>query len=137
LGCRITLIHMSDDDAAEAFFSSYGLGDVSRISDSTQTMYRMFGLDRGSLWQLFGIKVWIRGLVAGLFSGHGLGVVRDNPYQMPGVFVLNRGRIVTGFQHDSASDRPDYIGLIRAAITLEPANLPAPATSQVEFQPTA
>lgn len=116
LGCRIALIHMLDDGQAEEFFSSYGLGDVSRISDGEQKMYQMFGLDRGSWRQLFGLKVWFRALTAGLFSGHGLGAVRGNPFQMPGVFVLHQGRIVTAFQHDSASDRPDYLAMIRQAV---------------------
>jgi peroxiredoxin len=114
-GHGITLVHMVDDDEAQEFFSAYGLGDVPRISDPDCCLYRMFGLDKGGLRQLFGLRVWIRGLIAGVFAGHWIGSARGNPFQMPGVYVFEHGRLVTGFQHHQASDRPDYMMLIRKA----------------------
>lgn len=134
-GFDITLVHMVDDREAERFFSSYGLGDLTRVSDAGRRMYEMFGLDRGSLGQLFGLRVWFRGLIAGLFAGHGLGTVRGNPFQMPGVFVLDRGKLVSGFQHRVASDRPDYLGLICQAEAIRGAETFADLSGEVEAQP--
>ncbi len=42
-----------------------------------------------------------------------MGAISGNPFQMPGAFVLHCGRSVGGFQHESASDRPDYAKLVR------------------------
>ncbi len=116
-GCGITLIHMVDDQQAEEFFTRYELGDVPRISDPDRRLYQMFGLDRGGIRELFGLKVWLRGVTAGLFAGHGIGGARGNPFQMPGVYVFSDGNLVSGYQHSQASDRPDYLGLVKQALS--------------------
>ncbi len=112
-GIGITLVHMSDTREALEFFDSFGLTDISSISDPECRLYRMFGLDHGGVRELFGLKVWARGVTAGLFGGHGIGKVRGNAFQMPGVYIMHGGKLITGFQHRQASDRPDYIALIQ------------------------
>lgn len=114
-GFGITLVHMVDDDQARDFFSMYGLGSATRISDPDRRLYRMFGLDKGGIRELFGLRVWLRGLFAGVFAGHGIGSARGNPFQMPGVYVFHKGEVVNGFQHQQASDRPDYMTLVHQA----------------------
>jgi hypothetical protein len=34
--------------------------------------------------------------------------------QMPGVFLLHRGKVLREFRHESAADRPDYVTLTQA-----------------------
>ncbi len=109
-GCGIVLVHLGAGDGA-AFFAQYGMEAVPRISDPQCRLYRQFGLDLGSFRQLFGLRVWQRGIVAGLLQGHGLGWAQGNSFQMPGVFMYYQGRVIDGFLHDQASDRPDYVGL--------------------------
>ncbi len=113
-GCGIVLVHLDKSDGRD-FFAQYGMDDVPRISDPQCRLYRQFGLDLGEFRQLFGLDVWLRGIVAGLFYGHGLGWPRENSFQMPGVFTYYRGRVMEGFQHDQASDRPDYVQLAKHA----------------------
>jgi peroxiredoxin len=110
-GSRIVLVHMSDDARAERFFRRYGLADLDRISDPAKRLYRVFGLKRGGLRQLFGFKVVWRGLVAGILRGHGAGRLEGDGFQMPGVFVLEAGHVRRSFRHRSAADRPDYLAL--------------------------
>lgn len=120
-GCGIVLVHLDDSDGRE-FFAQYGMADLPRISDPQCRLYRQFGLDLGDFRQLFGLRVWLRGFVAGFLHGHGLGWPRANSFQMPGVFTYHRGRVIEGFQHDQASDRPDYVELAeRAAQPATPA----------------
>ena len=114
-GYGIVLVHMVDDERANDFFSNYGLESLPRISDTDRRLYQMFGLDAGGVRELFGVRVWVRGFVAGLLSGHGIGRVQGNPFQMPGVYVVDHGNILTGFQHNQASDRPNYCSLIAQA----------------------
>lgn len=112
-GSRLVLVHMSEPDAGERFIAGYGLESVPRISDPDRTLYRAFGLTRGGLVNLFGPKVWWRGVEAGLFGGHGIGMLEGDGFQMPGVFLLFHGEIIRGYRHQSAADRPDYLALVQ------------------------
>lgn len=107
-GTRIVLVHMSRDEKAEAFFAKYKLEDVDRISDPDRLLYRVFGLRRGRLHQLFGWKVWLRGFEAGILRRHGVGRLQGDGFQMPGIFLLAEGELVRSFRHRTAADRPDY-----------------------------
>ena len=77
------------------------------------SLYRQFGLDLGGFSQLFGLRVWLRGFMYGVVNGHGIGAVRGNSFQMPGVYLYHCGVLLGGFRHEAASDRPDYIALAR------------------------
>lgn len=113
-GCGIVLVHLGEGDSDE-FFAQYQMGDVPRINDPALRLYRQFGLDLGGFSQLFGIRVWLRGLIAGLLAGHGRGPIQGNSFQMPGVYLYHQGQIVAGFRHERASDRPAYVALAQQA----------------------
>jgi len=115
LGAGIVLVHLGDEDRDAPIFERYGLGDLPRVADPESRLYRLFGLELGNFNQLLGPKTWLRGLAAGLFAGHGLGAVQGNAFQMPGIYVLHFGQVIAGYQHKSASDRPDYLSLVRQA----------------------
>jgi peroxiredoxin len=110
-GVRPVVVLLSADSKAAKFLESYGLADVSRVSDPSGRTYRAFGLRRGSLWQLFGPAVVWRGFVAGILQGHGVGTLEGDGFQMPGTFVVHRGEIVKASPAQSAADRPDLDGL--------------------------
>lgn len=118
-GVQLALVFMSCPLEAYQVSATYGLDDVHRFSDRDCSLYRVFGLDRGGLRELFGWKVWWRGLRASVLDGHGVGWPAGDAFQMPGVFLLDRGDLVDSYRAKSIADRPDYIALSRAA--------PAPA----------
>ncbi len=118
-GAQIVLVHMGDDASAAKFFGEYALGDVARISDPERTLYRAFELRRGSFLQLFGPRVIVRGLAAAIRGGHGVGRVQGDPFQMPGAFLVQNGRIVSAFRHAAASDRPEYESIACALPTTQ------------------
>ena len=109
-GARIVLVHMGSDEEARAFFGRYELDDVARIADPQRTLYRAFELRRGTFTQLFGLRVTLRGILAGV-RGHGVGSPNADAFQLTGAFVVVSGRIVAGRPHRNAADRPDYAGL--------------------------
>lgn len=121
-GVRPVIVHMSDDQSAEALFERYGLGDLSRVSDPEQALYRAFELRRAGVIDLFGPRVWGQGLRA-VLRGNGVGRLRGDGFQMPGVFIVHRGRVVEGYRHKAAGDRPGYQQMAAAC------SLPAPAAS--------
>jgi hypothetical protein len=106
---------MGDLGAIEELLRKNGLEGLERIVDPDQRLYRAFGLKRGRLRQLFGSKVLLRGIQAGLLAGHGLGRLSADSFQMPGLFLIHRGRIVRRFRHRSAADRPDYLAICAEA----------------------
>jgi len=110
-GVTPVFVHQGDeDDTARAIFESEHVADIPRISDPDRHLYRAFELRRGNLWQMFGPKVWWRSMQA-MATGARVGRVVGDAFQMPGVFVLHKGRIVRAFRHASQADRPDYQGI--------------------------
>lgn len=109
---KIILVHMSRSAYAREVLKIYDLHDVDHISDPEQELYRQYGLKRGKWWQLLGLKVMWRGMVAGIMKGHLPGKAVADPYQMPGVFVLQKNKVISSFIHRYASDRPRYRELL-------------------------
>ncbi len=107
-GTRLLLVHMATPDDADTHLAHYELDDVAHVSDPTTVLYRAFRLRRGSFGQLFGLRSWTRGLVAGLLRGHGVGRLVGDGFQMPGVFLIDDGVVVREFRHRHASEVPDY-----------------------------
>lgn len=99
---------MATEERAASVLEPYGLEDLPRFADPDRQLYAAFDLGAGGLGQLFGWKVWKRGLKAGVFDGHGVGLAKESATQMPGVFVIHRGHLLDAFVHTSAADRPDY-----------------------------
>jgi hypothetical protein len=71
-------------------------------------LYESWGLQKGSISQLFGMKVWWRGITVGALGGHGIGWLKGNGFQMPGIFLIEKRNIIDQFIHKSAADRPNY-----------------------------
>lgn len=106
-GKNLTLVfvHLSDHAFADEFFSHYFNHPVHHISDPTRSLYKSLNLKRGSFFELFGPKVLLRGLYAGVFKGHGLGRIEGDWLQLGGVFVLSRGQVVFEEKAGCASHR--------------------------------
>jgi len=92
--------------------AGYGLGDVPRVDDPAGTLYRAFGLARGTLGQIAGPAVWRRGLQA-LLAGHRVGPTGGDTLRLPGVFLLHNGAILKAYRHQNSAERPDYLALAR------------------------
>ncbi len=119
-GITLVMVHMAaDEKTAVSFFKKYKLWPVQHILDPQKQLYAAFGLGRGTPQQLFGLMNWIRGFQAGVIEGHGFayhGEEMGDGFQMPGVFMLHKGKIIESFIHQNAWDRPDYDELIDACL---------------------
>lgn len=100
---------MGSEEQGEAFFSKYGLDDVALISDPKAEVYKSFRLGRGTVGEIFNLKVWKRGYESAIKAGHGIGMWVGDGFQMPGVFLIYKGKILREFRHDTPADRPDYV----------------------------
>ena len=110
---NVILVHMSDNETAEKYFKKYGIAGIEHISNPSCSLYASFGLTKGTASQLFGLKNWIRGFEVTVGKGIPLGLRQiGDGFQMPGVFLVEKGKIMDSYIHASASDRPDYDSII-------------------------
>ena len=119
-GVKLVMVHMSDEETAESYFKKYNIGQYEAISDPDCRLYQQFGLAKGTMNQLFGLRVWMRGMEAGVGKGHGIGPMLGDGFQMPGVFLIHSGGVKDKFIHQYASDRPNYTELIACCATDSP-----------------
>ena len=113
-GANVAFIHGAGEDEAAPWFKKYGLDDVKAVSDPQLAHYRAFGLSRTRMQALVDPKVWTRGAMCALSHGFG-SQTPEMMRQLPGVFVVQRGRVLAEYRHSSPADRPDYLALIRSA----------------------
>lgn len=111
----MAFVHLGSEQQGAEMFAKYDLFEVSRVCDPQQQLYKAFDLKRATLSQVFGLKVWQRGLEA-FSEGHRVGMLAGDGFQMPGVFLLHHGEVIREFRHETAADRPDYEELARERI---------------------
>jgi len=107
-GTRVVFIHMADVATANRYFNRYNLEGAVHISDPECQYYADFGLVKGTMTQLMGLRVWMRGFDAGVIGGHGIGKLMGDSFQMPGIFLIQNGIIMDQYIHKLSSDKPDY-----------------------------
>jgi peroxiredoxin len=111
-GTKIILIHQLSEEAGTAELRHYHLHDIEHVSDPELVLYKGFHLRRGTLSQLFGVKEIAVFVQKGLIGGLGIGAPGDqDPFQMPGIFLVQDGKILKQFLHRSASETPPYLEL--------------------------
>jgi hypothetical protein len=117
MGVRPVFVHLGSPERAKPYFDYYRLSDVERISDPQATLYQLpaFALSRTNPYlQPFSLAVW-KGWLKGAMFKYGIGLIREDGYQMPGVFLLKNRRIARAFRHKTIADEPDYLKLAAAA----------------------
>ena len=116
MGSYLVFVHMSDNKTANRYFNRYNLDGVEHVSDPDCEYYASFGLVKGNFRKLFGLSTWIKGFQKGIIEGQGLGQRMGDDFQMPGVFIVQDGRIQEHYIHKLASDRPNYEKLAECCV---------------------
>ena len=114
-GVKIVLVHMVNSETASDILRLYNLEGVRHISDCDQKLYKRFGLYRVSFQSLFGFKNWWRAFVAGIVKGHLIGKPAGDPFQMPGVILFHKMKVINNFAYKYVSDRPDFTQVAKTA----------------------
>jgi hypothetical protein len=104
---RLVLVHMLEEGEEVEYLNR---GSIERIADPRCDLYRAFGLGKGGFFELFGLRVWLRGAVA-FFRGCGVGLIRGDGLQMPGAFLLKDQKIVNAQRAQTAADLPNVEAL--------------------------
>lgn len=110
---ELVFVHMAASELADTFIKSYNIKNAQHISDKDGHFYNFFGLEQGSLSQLYGLNSFIRGMNL-TFKGYKVQLDKKlgNAKQMPGIFIIFKGAVIKKFIHKSPSDRPDYLGFV-------------------------
>ena len=115
-GVRPVFVHLGSPERAKPYFDYYNLSDVERISNPEATLYQLpvFALSRTNPFSHFlNPTVW-KGWLKGAMFKYGIGMIREDADQMPGVFFLKERKIVRVFRHRTIADEPDYLKLAGA-----------------------
>jgi len=103
---NIAFVMMSSPTKAQEFKDNLR-SPHTFISDPDRELYRKMGLSNGGSKEMFGPKVWARGFGA-ILRGHFVGLPIGDPWQMPGVFVIETdGEISWSYVSKDASDNPE------------------------------
>ncbi len=115
---NIAIVHMGSPMEGTTMLAKYDLNYWHHISDPNCVLYRAFGLGRGTVGQLFSWSVFKRGVLAAFVGGHGVGKLHGDGFRMPGVFVLNHGRIIEQQVAIDAGSKVNYVDLAFKAAAL-------------------
>lgn len=124
IGTKIILIHQLSENAGTAELKGYNLQGLDHVSDPELVLYKGFHLRRGTLTQLFGLKEWDIFFRRGVLGGLGIGFPGEqDPFQMPGIFLVQDGKILKQFIHKTASETPPYMDLATPNTAMQKAEL--------------
>ena len=115
-GVRPVFVHLGSPERAKPYFDYYHLSEIERISNPEATLYQLpaFRLSRTNPYlHFFSLTVW-RGWLRGALFKYGIGLIKEDADQMPGVFFLKERKIVRAFRHRTIADEPDYLKLVGA-----------------------
>jgi hypothetical protein len=113
-GIRPVFVHLGSPERAKPYFDYYHLSDIERVSNPDASLYAqpVFSLTRKNVFTQFLIpRVW-KGWLQGALRKHGIGMIKEDADQMPGIFYLRDRAIVRAFRYRTIADEPDYMGLI-------------------------
>lgn len=111
-GWQLVLVHMGEEPDSLTGLAEMGLGDAAVVADPDCELYRSFGLAKGGFLRMFHPRVWGPGLRA-LSRGHRVGELAGDGLQMPGLFLVEEGKIVASHVAKHAADYGDPEQLAR------------------------
>ena len=115
-GVRPVFVHLGSPERAKPNFDYYKLSDVERVSNPEATLYQVpaFGLSRTNPYLHSLRPAVLMGWLKGAIFKYGIGMIKEDGEQMPGVFFLKERKIVRAFRHRTIADEPNYLKLVGA-----------------------
>jgi peroxiredoxin len=112
-GVRPVFVHLGSPERAKPYFDYYHLTDIERISNPEATLYQipLFRLSRTNPYLHSLHPAVLMGWLKGAMFKYGIGMIKEDAEQMPGVFLLKDRRVARAFRHRTIADEPDYLKL--------------------------
>jgi len=102
---------MGATETARRFKAEYEL-PFTVLVDKKRESYRLLGLERGSVIDVMGPRVWAKGAMS--FLKHGQGVAKEDPLQLGGVAIIKNGEPVFVHRSVTSSDNAPIDTLLEA-----------------------
>lgn len=104
-GIQPIVVHMGEHAEVSQWEKFPALATVPQVLDPALGLYKLAQLPKGKLPQLLGLRVWIRGVEAGLLKGHGVGALQGDGFQLGGYAWLKNAVLTLGKAQADAQDR--------------------------------
>ena len=113
-GVRPVFVHLGSPERAKPYFDYYHLSDIERISNPDASLYQLplFALGRTHPFSHFFKLTVVKGWLNGAARKYGIGMIKEDAHQMPGVFFLKDRRVSNAFRHRTIADEPDFLKII-------------------------
>jgi len=105
----LLFVYMGTVDDGAGFFA-WAWPEARAVSDPQRTLYREFGLERANLVQVMGpgaAACSLRAMAKGNVPGKTVG----DPWQMPGLFLVQGEQVLWGHDFAHVGDHPDFAEL--------------------------
>ena len=111
---RPVFVHLGTPERAKPYFDYYNLSDVERVSNPDASLYQhpAFGLGRTNPFSHFLRPAVVKAWVTGAIRSYGIGLIKEDAEQMPGVFYLRDGKIANFYRYRTIADRPDFLAMV-------------------------
>jgi peroxiredoxin len=113
-GIRPVFVHLGSPERAKPYFDYYQLADIERVSDPEATLYAtsVFRLPKKNAFSQFLVPAVVKAWLLGGIRRYGIGMIKEDANQMPGIFFLKNRAIVRAYRYRTIADQPDYLKLI-------------------------
>ena len=104
---------MGDQREGEEFFYQYASPAVRnwpRVADPEKKLYEAFGLERGTIGRLMGLRTILIGARA-FFAGFRQGKPIGDVAQMPGAFLIRGDEVLKEFIPRINGEQPDFVAM--------------------------
>lgn len=118
-GTRLLIIQMGSRVPKEQLAQSVGVPVEAILSDPRRRLYRVFGLGRNCWWQMLHPAV-LRRAWAAWRKGARPGLPAGDTGQLPGAFLVDKGRVVKAFRPQNLAEEADFIALAAVSDEGEP-----------------
>ena len=110
----ILFFHLGSTEQGDAFFSALA-PEARAVSDADRLFYHAFGVPRAPKRQMLNPRVWLCGVRAS-GKGHRPGMPIGDPFQMPGLFLIEGDRIAWSFLPAHMGELPQVADIPRPLV---------------------
>lgn len=106
---EVVFFYQGSIEQGRAFFKNLW-PEARAAADLPRYFYEKFGLERGGVREMFAPEVWACGFRAAR-KGHFVGAPVGDPWQMPGMFLIQDSQVIWRHKFRHAGDHPDLARL--------------------------
>lgn len=108
---RVVFVYQGSSDQGSMFFDPL-FADAVAIADPDRRLFDAFGVERGGLREMFGLRTSAAGFRATL-RGHMVNRTIGDPWTLPTIVAIRSGHVIGEFRGRHAGDHPDLTRLPR------------------------